>query len=696
MTFLAPLFLLGAAAVVGPLVFHLVRRNTNQRRLFSSLMFLQPSPPRLSRRHRFEHLLLLLLRCLALTLLAIAFARPFFSSPMLANPTGNQSRRVLVLLDVSASMRREGLWPQARNAAERRLRELAPGDEIALFVFDRTVRPLVTFEEWNRAPASERVALALRKIDEVRPGWFATNVGGALTTAAELIGESDRKTMIAQGEIVLISDLQTGSKIDGLQGFDWPKGVTVSLVSVLSAHATNAAVQPIASARDVAARGVSAVRVRVSNVATAKQEQFQLQWVDGPPINAPIGAPIDAYVPPGQSRAFTMPVPSGTKPTRIVLRGDDDPFDNSTFVVPPVQRTVTVRWIGRESIDDPASALYFLRRAYPDNADVAVRLSVQAPDVVPTPSAPAPDLIFVASNVGAAQADAIAAAARSGKTVVIVLRKEVDAATLDRVLGTSATQLAEATVPNYAMFADVDFRHPLFASFADPRFSDFTKIHVWHYRRLELNPAANARVLAKLDTGDPAVVEVNVGTGRVIVFATSWQPDDSQLAVSSKFVPLMWSLLDLAGALPEAGTLWSVGDSIPIPSGAKSVRKPSGTLVPVESGALRYNGADEPGVYEFATPTGTSRVAVNLDPAESRTVPLASEDFEHLGVPMTAKVVPHAPATSVANAKAAEVENRQKLWRWAIVAALLVLLAETMLAAWTARRGTIERKEVTA
>ena len=29
--------------------------------------------------------------------------------------------------------------------------------------------------------------------------------------------------------------------------------------------------------------------------------------------------------------------------------------------------------------------------------------------------------------------------------------------------------------------------------------------------------------------------------------AAGWQPDDSQLAVSSKFVPLLYSLLELAG-----------------------------------------------------------------------------------------------------------------------------------------------------
>ena len=80
MSFLSPLFLLGAAAILGPFVFHLIRRVTREKVPFSSLMFLQPTPPRLTRKSRLEHIFLLLLRCLALIFLAMAFARPYFAN----------------------------------------------------------------------------------------------------------------------------------------------------------------------------------------------------------------------------------------------------------------------------------------------------------------------------------------------------------------------------------------------------------------------------------------------------------------------------------------------------------------------------------------------------------------------------------------------------------------------------------------
>ena len=78
MSFLAPWFLLGALAVAGPVVFHLIRRSARTRMLFGSILFLRPTPPRAVRRRKLEHVALLLLRCLGILLLAAGFARPFF------------------------------------------------------------------------------------------------------------------------------------------------------------------------------------------------------------------------------------------------------------------------------------------------------------------------------------------------------------------------------------------------------------------------------------------------------------------------------------------------------------------------------------------------------------------------------------------------------------------------------------------
>ena len=96
MSFLAPLFLVGALAVAAPIIFHLIRRTSREKVTFSSLMFLQSTPPRVTRSSKVENIFLLLLRCLVLALLALGFARPFIQKPVAADNAAGQGQRIVV------------------------------------------------------------------------------------------------------------------------------------------------------------------------------------------------------------------------------------------------------------------------------------------------------------------------------------------------------------------------------------------------------------------------------------------------------------------------------------------------------------------------------------------------------------------------------------------------------------------------
>src|ERR1043166_4022733 len=115
MSFLAPLFVLGALAIAAPIIFHLIRRTSREKIPFSSLMFLQPTPPRVTRKSRLENILLLILRCAVLFLLALAFARPFLRNPLHASSGKGSATRTVGLLDTSESMRRKNLGGDAKD-----------------------------------------------------------------------------------------------------------------------------------------------------------------------------------------------------------------------------------------------------------------------------------------------------------------------------------------------------------------------------------------------------------------------------------------------------------------------------------------------------------------------------------------------------------------------------------------------------
>ena len=683
MNFLAPLFLLGALAIAGPVIFHLIRRTTREVTPFSSLMFLKASPPRVTRRSRIENLWLLLLRCLVIGLLALGFSRPFLQRQNATTlPTANPGKRTVVLVDTSASMRREDLAAQARAKAEAIVRGAKPEDEIALLTFDRATRTLLNFEQWRKATAGERVAQAMQKLETIAPGWSGTALGAALLQAAEMLngpGEGQSPAL----EIVVISDLQEGSRFDGLQGYEWQRGITVRTEPVVAKRLANAAAQWIADGEDAETTNEKAgPRIRVMNSEESPQEQFALEWVKA-------GAPsekLDVYVPAGQVRV-ARPSPPDLGAERLALSGDDVSFDNALFILKPQPVQAPLLYVGNDASDDSADAFYFLSRAFQKTPSLRVDVRATRGDApVPAFQLQEAQMIVLGEVIGDAALPGIRQFIRDGKTVFAPLPNSAAAETLARLLETPAFTATEADVKDYAMFAQVDFQHPLFSAFADPRFNDFTKIHFWKHRRIETTALTGARVLASFDDKDPALVEVPLGKGRVVILASTWRPADSQLALSSKFVPLLHAMLEQSSKLPPRKAQYFVGEAVPLPPGPQpfKVRKPDGVEIDAAAGST-FADTDQPGIY--AVTPGALRFAVNLSPDESKLTPIGAERLGSLGVPLASLLkpaVPHSPEET-AHAQAAELEGRQKMWRWLIVAALAVLLLETLLAGRVSR-----------
>ena len=693
MSFLAPFFLFGALAVAAPIVFHLIRRTTRKKIPFSSLMFLQPSPPRMTRQSRLENLFLLLLRCLVLGLLALGFARPFLQKQMAADAGTGAGRRIVVLVDTSASLRREGLWAEAKARVEKILSNTRPADVVSIRAFDRVSRTLVSFEQWTSTPFNQRTALARQQLDAASPSWASTQLGPALLGAVEAL-EDKAGTNLAARRIVLVTDLQEGAHLDGLQGFDWPRGLEVAVEPVKAKRPTNVGLQLVLDREESdQAVGEGEIRVRVSNASTSKREQFQLGWMrEGQ--SGFVGKPTEIYVPPGQGRVLVAPKPpTNVPPERLLLTGDDDAFDNTAFALTPKPEDVGIVFVGNAGESDPAQLLYFLRRALQDTRRRAMRLTAWSNDnSVPAVTEASPALLVIAEAFSAASMDRVRSVITNGATALLVMKDATSAAAnLASLLGLQRPAVAEAPAANFALMGQIDFEHPIFAPFADPRFSDFTKIHFWKHRRLDTNGLAGARVLAHFDKGDPALVQVPLGRGTLLVLTTSWAPTDSQLALSSKFVPLLYSMMELGGAARLAPAQFLVGDTVPLQftnaAGGVVVRKPDGSEARVETGGV-FTSADQPGIYTAVSGVNTQRFAVNLDPAESRTAPLSMDDLEKLGVPVKPQpTLAVNPAKQPAQLHAAELEQRQKLWRWLLVAAIVVLLLETAVAGWTTRRS---------
>lgn len=696
MSFLAPLFLLGGLAIAAPVIFHLIRRTTRTRTPFSSLMFLQQSPPRLTRRSRLEHILLLLLRCAVLCLLAVGFARPFIKKPMPADSERGVPRRVLVLMDTSASMRRAELWTDAKAKVEATLSKLGPGDQLALFAFGSQTKPLVTFDQWNSAPAGQRAALVQGKMAELAPGWTGTHLGNALMVAAEALADTAGKSAAVRNQIVVVTDLQEGSHLDQLQGYEWPKGTEVSFEELKARHTSNAGIQLQANSEE----GDLQTHIRVSNAAGSKRDQFKVGWAQ-PDGQGFADKPVEIYVPPGQSRTVTLPpLAKGAQSDRILLAGDEEQFDNNVFALPTEQAHLNVLFCGDDPEGDPRGSLYFLKRAFQPTPRLAIQVQARTKNQALSPAELQTAALIIASGeLPDPQIRVLREESAAGKTVLYTPLDEKSAQGLAALLGQTELRIQEFHPSNYAMLGEIDFRNPLFAPFADPRFSDFTRIHFWRYRKIAAEAIPGSRVLAKFDNGDPAVIEIPIGKGRLLILTSGWRPEDSQLALSTKFVPLLYSLLEGNGVGASHPNQFYVSESVPLgwlAGRAATVRTPGGSTINLGNGETNFSQTLTPGIYVVSGSDNREswRFAVNLDAAESRTAPLPVEDLERLGLPLSAQN-PTTSATaeeSKAWLQNAELESRQKLWRILLIGTLVVLGLETWLGGRAARQSSPVRE----
>lgn len=772
MGLLAPLYALAALAIAAPVIFHLIRRQPRGQVEFSSLMFLQPSPPRLTRRSRLDNLWLLLIRATVLGLIALAFARPFLRSAQLADaqPAG---REILLLLDTSGSMQRDDVWQAALRSAKQYIDGLGDTDRLGLATFDTDLHFVVDLpdeDELASVSSSSEQAAVRRELDHLKPSYRGTQLAEQLIAAAELLqsrAAGRNAALASDSEIVLVSDLHEGAGIDGLQGYAWPERVRLDIRRVTPAQTGNAratlmqavAAEPDSSSdakkqdsRDKAAEKSGAIRVRIENNANSDESGLSLRWLargqrsDDPAAGA-LGPAVNIQVPPGQARIVSMPAATG-QADRIVLSGDQAAFDNVIHVPHTAPRQERLGFVG-QTRDKPEDDLFYFLSRVPLSTPVRnVTIErMKAEELVAAATDETLAGLVVEWPLDRRAVSALEDFARTGRPVVVVLSRPIavpDAASkgasdaesnaardvssddardeaseakadaksdatheardsnevLAALLGQPPMEVTEADGGDFALLTDIDFKHPLFQPLADAKFNDFGKVRFWSHRILKLPETdlpeserrgqeqgdETLRVLARFDDRSPAIVQRRVGRGDVWLLAAGWQTTASQLALSSKFVPLLYGMLDPEGRALETDAVYEVGEPIDVAAGAEvSLTKLDGS--PVENASA--GGAwvlEEPGLYWLSEDGRRRQIAVALPLSESRLDPLELDRFAQYGV-VTGKSDSAKERQETARlSQVTELESRQKLWRWILIAVLGLLVLETLLAA---RRETI-------
>jgi len=746
MSFLSPLYALAALAIALPILLHLVRKQPKQHQVFSSLMFLDATTPRLTSARRIDQWLLLLLRSAAILLLALAFSRPYWNVPV-----ASESQRIgvskMILLDTSASMRRTGIWEAAQQQANRIIDESNPTDLLSIYAFDDSLHPLLSVDESLESSLAQRKDKARVALATAKPTWLQTDLGNALMNAADLL-ERDRETLseapISVSQIVVVTDFQEGTSLEKLADYTWPESIKVRIdqvdvklsgnvrATVLSSDRL-AASQLDAEKKDpdsLIASGMT-VRVLVSNQVTSQDnskiterslnESFELAWLDANQV--PIESTRTTCQVPANSR-LTLRIPEPPKEaTALRIFGDDDDFDNQYFLTNKAAKKTNILCVDSLSQEPEDSLSYFLKQLPLSSSKQMVSFQQRAPDSTDPWPDPISTPLIVASHWASEQdLQSLKNHVDRGGHVLWVWDAPEENASVKytegvRLLsGPEVGQVAESSLRNYAMLQQIDFQHPLFAELSDSKFNDYSKIRFWKHRSIELpsslEDSNHWEVLCRFDDGSPALLthtpkpttepmalatgvmlpsnstskpEASAyGSGRIgglWIMLAGWQPKESQLALSSKFVPLIAGLYKLASPEFNNSQSMRVGDSIEWSMDTK-ISGPDGELLTnqsVSESQICNAKLDKPGVYtRYDKNANPSQFSVNITESESLTAPAGLDRLDQYGILVTDRPL-NIPSPVVSQQlRALELESQQGWWRWLIVGVLAFVGFESM------------------
>ncbi len=708
MSFLTPLYALGILAIGLPILLHLIQQAPRKRKEFSSLMFLSPTPPKRTKRKKLDQILLLVFRCLILCLLALAFARPFLKSDNPFVKSDKIEDYYVFLVDSSASMMRGDLWNDALEELGKSLEEVQEEDRACIMHFDTRLVQVLGFDDWKEMGSIQGQQTAVERLRNVTLSWNATHLGAALINASEVLDEvltqSGKPSPDSTLKIVVITDLQNGSRLDELQGYHWPENLLVEIHPLVPDQTTNAGLQLVGRIADSLDQDSKVQnRIRVTNSMDSEQESFQLEFQEISENGAQKLSSMDVYLLPGQSKVIQtppMPAEEGNY-MKVLLKDGGADYDNGLIVPPTESRKSLVFYIGEEDPNNPEDAYYYLQRVFQLTIDREVTVESQLVKNAPTQEmitrAQEADMIVVAGSPAKPWLPILQQYVRGGGRILFAMKNADMSRDLEKLLEVPALLAVESTRSKYSMLEKLDFTHPILLPFGSSRFSDFTQVHFWKYRNLQVTPIDNANVLAYYDDGAPAWIEVAQGKGQIFIMTSTWKPQDSRLALSTKFVVLLYSILDRGQSFYSEVGQHQVGNTITIRDFLSledytglQIEKPDGQKIPLNEETSQFSDTDQPGMYQILN--GGRRIkslAVNMDPAESRTGQMSIATLKRMDVPFerfdaTRKVIKVLDIEAQPQL-AVEVEKQQKLWRWLVLATLVVLILETGLAGWKAK-----------
>jgi hypothetical protein len=654
LVFTQPAMLWGLFAASIPIIIHLINRHRARKRPFAALDFLLRVQRRTARRILLRQILLLATRTLIIAALIIAAAGPVLKPRRPALAPGPTS--TVVIIDRSFSMQTRGdddTWfTIALDRARALVRGMSPGDRLCLLSAGTTTEVLVD-------PCTDSSMALLDALDELEPGFGASNLTEALEKAAPLLAAAPGPNR----RMLLLTDLAAHA-FPGPPSFPADLDPPEIVLENVAEHAPrdNHAVLQVEQAN----RGrFLEVTARFISHSSGDQPNLPAEIYLGKEMLA--RGFVDLKAQEAERKVFNIPAPKlSVALGKVQLSADRLAQDDARTFFVSGRRTVNALLVDGDM--RPVlhqDELFYLEHALAPTREGSSGISFTTitPERFRADMLEQAEVVFLA-NIRELPADTAAALrgfVAAGGGLFISVGDQVDVersnAFLEDLLPWPLRDVValgpadpDGVQREGVAFSGIDLEHPVLSIFKGIELSSLKTVRTWRAAVVEPGQGGpQTRVLMRYANGSPALVEGAHLSGRVLLFTATLDRDWTSWPARASFLPfLQRSTSYLAGRLSQLPPLEiTVGKqaSIPLVPEADSLQitRPDGisaSLGPGDfSGQLAiFRDTRYPGWYPIVqTKAGqkiqrgsTPGLIVHLPPAESDLQIIPAERLQSL------------------------------------------------------------------
>jgi hypothetical protein len=676
MHFLYPQFLFALLALGIPIIIHLFNFRRYKKLFFSNVKFLSSVQREHRSRNKLRNLLLLLMRLLALACIIIAFAQPYLPRQnKLINPG---KKYVAVYLDNSFSMQNAAAEGDLLEIGRRHAIDIAKsykeGDAFQLVTNDFELR----HQRWY-----DRNEF-IRMVQEVQPGPVFRHMNDVITRVQEGFRKAETDNKVAY----YISDFQRNIFTGEVKP---DTSIHTSLIRLAATKKANMYIDSVwTDGSLMQLRQNALLHVRITNSSDeAVEESTATLTINGKQkaiANFSVGAGGQAVV----NMTFSV---TDTGQNNGVVTVDDYPvtFDNQFYFNYYVGQALPILVINGTG-SDPRLSRALTREPY-------FKVNEVNEGSIDFSSFQRYEFIIlnqpkdVSSGLAVSIQDYLE---KKGNVLVIPSGNPDEIASLNTLLAGAGVGQLGAVKQNAGGMKGIDIGNPFFQAMFEKAPKNIAMPTVKKYYPLQRSSASRSVSLLQLANGDPFLAMAQVEKGFLFTYSAPPAADWSNLQEHNLYLPLLYrmSLYRSAG-----GGLYSIigrDNYIQVDAIEKdkesvfTLSKDSVEVMPPQTtraGRLSLyveNLVKDAGVY-YLGQSGPAAVnkenkksyAFNYNRQESQMDFLTEDELKT----STAAINPDVMDTGNLGAgyQAGVQEKGVPLWKWFVVAALLFLLAETLI-----------------